>query len=137
MKALEQRLHAGFIVDVDPVIGGAVAGEKLLQTQRARGMTRSDQDDIAALRLDESHAPQDEGAHEELAELGIPLHQLAQVIVINDEDFARLVDARAHEAARAAQRAQLPREFSGPMQYHALIAGKARPQDFETPLALA
>ena len=36
-----------------------------------------------AMRAD---PPQDEGAHEDLAELGVPLHERAQMLAIDDDD---------------------------------------------------
>jgi len=143
--ALEHRLDAGIGFDVNAMIGNAVAAEKLLQTQRPRRVARSDQNDVASLRLDEPHAPQDEGAHEELTDLCVRLHKLAQGIMFNNDDLACLLDTRAHETARTAQRAHFTSEGSRPVQVHALFASKARPQNLDrprkygkhTPLALA
>src|SRR6185437_9059641 len=68
MKPIEQRLHTAvaFNIEVDVRVG--VARQELLHTQRARGVPRADQNDISLLRGDKGYAPQDECAHEQLAQ---------------------------------------------------------------------
>ncbi len=70
-------------------------------------MAGTDQDDIAALGSDQSHASQNERAHEDFTQLGIGLDNRAKILVVDGEDLAFLADAGAHHAGDAAQRTHL------------------------------
>src|SRR5258708_22308044 len=65
--------------------------------------------DVARLGGDQTHAPQDEGTHEEFAELGVGLNDRAQAILGDHQDLARIADASPHQAADSLKRAH----FSG------------------------
>ena len=57
--------------------------------------------------LDYAHAAQDESAHEELAELGIVLHDTSQLFRIDQQNGAGVAHANAHQGSGAAQGAHL------------------------------
>mgnify|MGYP006894105261 CR=1 FL=1 len=48
----------------------AVAPQKSLQAQRIAAMARPDQNDATLPPADQADAPQDEGAHDDLADIG-------------------------------------------------------------------
>ena len=64
---------------VDEGIG--VAGEELAQAQRVGRMARPQQHGVALPRRHQPHAAQDESAHEDLAQLGVGLHHVAQALI--------------------------------------------------------
>src|SRR5205823_9707608 len=48
---------------------------------------------------DERHPPQDEGAHEDFAELEVPLHESAQMLAIDDDDRSVAESPAANQGA--------------------------------------
>ena len=77
------------------------------------------------------HATEDEGAHEQVAELGIALHQPAQPVEVDAEDLARFAHAAAHEVAAACERVDLAGELAGAVDGDEVIAGDAGVDDLE------
>jgi hypothetical protein len=130
-ESLEQLAHRGVRVDVVIDVRKGIAREKLLQPQSVGGVGRSEQNHIAALGRDEFNAPQNKGAHEYLAELGVGLNDGAQIGFGDDQDLAGIADTHAHQAAGAAQRAHLSGEAAGRVQYHHNLSGDARLHDLD------
>ena len=91
-----------------------VASEKLLDPQRAGTVDRADHDDVAESLGQELDAPQDEGAHEDLAQLGVRLDEGQQARVVQLDDFAGLAHPRLHERRPPGQQVDLPGELSRP-----------------------
>ena len=77
----------------------AVARQELLDAQRAGAMTRADEHDVAEPVRDQLHPAQDEGAHEDLAQLAVGLHQRQQVLAIQLRSL-RPARSRARGQAR-------------------------------------
>ena len=67
----------------------AVAREELPDPQRAGGVIRADEHDVAEPARDQLDAAQDERAHQDLAELGVGLHERQQLVAIELDHFAR------------------------------------------------
>ena len=63
-------------------------------------------------RVDQAHAPQDEGAHDDLGQLGVGLHQRAQLRLADGEHLARLDHADARKPGQPAQRGDLAGEVA-------------------------
>ena len=103
-EAIEQLLDVGVAIEIDVGVGMAVAGEELLDAQRAGAVHRADEDDVAEAVRDQLDAAQDERAHQDLAELGVGLHQRQQVFAIELDHLARLA-ARARAAVRGGRTA--------------------------------
>src|SRR5207302_4136672 len=74
LQAIEQRLHSRFGLHV--VVGERlpVARQELLESQRAQGMPRAEEDEVVLSLGDQGYAPEDEGPQEDLTQLGIALH---------------------------------------------------------------
>ena len=49
-EAVERLLHVRVAIDVEVRVRMAVARQELLQRQRARGVARADEDDVARVR---------------------------------------------------------------------------------------
>ena len=60
-----------------------------LDAERAGGMARPDEHDVSDPVRDQLHPAQDEGPHEDLAELAVGLHERQQVVAIQLDHFAR------------------------------------------------
>ena len=116
-EVIEQRLNVGLAVEIDVGVGVAVPGEELLDPERARRVHRSDQHRVAEAAADQLHPPENERPHQDLAELGVVLHERQHRLAIEHDDLARLADPRAEQ--RAAPRdhvdlaAELPRAVHG------------------------
>src|SRR2546421_1119381 len=92
---------------------------------------------------DEAHAaiawgtgaapPQDEGAHEDFAELEVPLHESAQMLAIDDDDRSVAESPAANEGATRGQHVDLAREFPGTVDRDLLFAAVDRAHDLDGP----
>ena len=76
---------------------------------------RPDEHDVAEPVRDQLHAAQDERPHEDLAELGVGLHERQQALAIQLDHFARLADARADERAAAREHVDFAGELARAM----------------------
>src|ERR1700722_20400338 len=74
-------------------------------------MARAEQRDLATIALDERHATQNEGTHEQLAELGVGLYDLADLSGIERDGVARPPHTQRRLRRAAAQRTHLPAEI--------------------------
>ena len=97
MKPIEQLLRLGVAIEIDVRVRMAVARQELLHPQRAGAMRRADHDDVAEAARDQLDAAQDERPHEDLAQLGVGLHQREQLLAIEFDHLAGLGDVRPHQ----------------------------------------
>ena len=104
VKPVQQLLDVGVAVEIDVGVRMAVARQELLDAQRAGAMSRPNEHDIAEPVRDQLHPAQDEGPHDDLAELAVGLHERQQLFAIQLDHFARL-DWRAIGRARGGPRA--------------------------------
>ena len=94
MKPIEQLLRVGVAIEIDVGVRMAVAGQKLLHPQRAGAMRRADEDDIPEATRNQLDPAEDERPHEDLAQLGVGLHEGEQLLAIELDHLARLADAQ-------------------------------------------
>ncbi len=83
--------------------------------------------------LEQLDAPQDEGAHEDFAQLAVALHQGEQVIARQLDDLAGLADAVADQARAAREDRDFAGEFAGLMPGDERLAVARLAQDFDRP----
>ena len=93
----------------------AVARQELLDAQRSRAMVRADEHDVAEAVRDQLHPAQDEGAHDDLAQLAVGLHQRQQVLAIQLDHFTRCTDACPDQRAPAGEHVDLAGELARSM----------------------
>ena len=67
----------------------AVAAEKIDQPQHVAVLVMADDHRTTGARLDQPDTPQDQGAHDPLAELGLGDQQRAQLLGGDDQRFNR------------------------------------------------
>ena len=108
-----------------------VPGQELPDAQRSRRMVRPDEHDVAEAVRDELHPPEDEGPHQDLAELGVRLHQRQQLLVIELDDLARRAGARPHQRAAVREHVGLAGELARPMNGDDGLAGIRRLDDLD------
>ena len=88
MKAVQQLLHVGVAVEIDVGVRMAVARQELFDAKRSSAMIRPDEHDVAEPVRDQLHPAQDEGAHDQLAEFAVGLHERQQLFTIQLDHFA-------------------------------------------------
>ena len=109
-EAVEQGLHARIAIHIQVDIRVAVAGQKLLHSVRAPAETRADEHQAAELVGDERGATQEEGAHEDVAQLRVGLDHAAERIAVDLEHLAVLAGASPHQALASGQQTGLAGE---------------------------
>src|SRR5207247_1129216 len=97
LEAIEECLHVRLALQLVVGEGLTVTAQELPDFQGASRMPRADEHQAAAALGDERHAPQNEGAHEDLAELEVPLHESAHVLAIDHDDGSDVERPSAHE----------------------------------------
>ena len=115
VKAVEQRLDVLVAIDIDVRVRMGVAREELLYAESAGGVVGADEHGVAEPVCDQRNSPQDERAHQYVAQLGVALDDLTKPVGIESEQLARLARAPSHERAVARQHAGLPGEIAGPV----------------------
>src|SRR2546428_590211 len=113
LEAIEECLPVRLALQLVVGEGLTVTAQELPDFQGASRMPRADEHQAAAGLGDERHAPQNEGAHEDLAELEVPLHESAQVLAIDHDDGSVVERPSAHEVPARGQHVDLAREFPG------------------------
>jgi hypothetical protein len=78
-------------------------------------MTRAYDDRIAEAVRDQFSAPKDESAHQDLADLGVGLHQRKRSTVIDLDHFPGLADLRTQHVRRPASSIDLAGELARPV----------------------
>src|SRR5207245_4905790 len=102
MEAIDQLLYAGFSVQVEHRLGMPVAGEELADAERPLAMRGPQDHDIAHAAGDQFQPTQDEGAHEEGAQLTVGLDERQQAVATDLDDVA--VHSSSDLGERAAAR---------------------------------
>ena len=121
-EPIEQRLHVGITVKVDVRIRMNVACQELLDTECPGAMSRADEDRIAESACDQLHPAKDERAHQDLADLGVGLHDRKQAFTIQLAHFARFAHLRPQQGTAAGEHVHFARKLAGTMHCHEFFA---------------
>ena len=119
MELIEQPLGVGVAVEVDELVRMAVPRQEFLHAQRAGAMRRAGHDDVAEAAGDERAAPEDEGPHEDLAQLGVGLHEREELLPIELDHLAGVADAQARQRAAPGEHVALAGELPRAMRHDA------------------
>ena len=133
-EAIEQVLDARVAVQVEVGVGMAVAGEELLDPEGPGTVHRSDEHDVAQAACDQLPPAQQEGAHEDLAQLAVGLHQREQMVAIDLDHFTRLDGADAPESAAPGQHGHFAGELPRPKRGHGFLGRTDRSHDLDQAL---
>lgn len=68
----------------------SVTHEKLFESQRIRRVRGSDQNDVADVSRNQAGSAQNEGAHDDFADLRIALYERHHLVPVELDHFARL-----------------------------------------------
>jgi hypothetical protein len=101
VKAVEQDLHVVLAIEVHVHVGMAVSGQELLDTKRSRAVIRGDEHDVSGPSRAQLHPAEDQGPHEDVAQLAVRLHERQEMLSIDFDDLARLADTESDERRAA------------------------------------
>src|SRR5262249_51129204 len=134
VEPIEERLNLGLGLDL--LVGERlpVSAEELSDTEGGRRVPGADEDQAAAAVGDESYPPENEGAHEDLAELEVSLYERTQVLAIHDDDRSIDGGARANEIAACGEHVDLTRELAGAEHPHHVFAAGDGAHDLDAAL---
>src|ERR1700675_3393148 len=93
-------------------------------------MMRTQQDNVALAAADELQPAEDEGAHENLAQLGVLRDERPQSLSAQLEKLTRLSDAAAHQGAPPGDHRHLAGELTGAVRCYGALAIKLRLDNF-------
>src|SRR5439155_13934572 len=100
------------------------ACEELTNAERPLAMLRSEDHDVADAAGDQLHAPQDEGAHEDRAQLAVGLDEGQQLVATDFDDFAVRSRPDLGEPAAARQHGRLAGKHPGAERDDDLLGGR-------------
>src|SRR6266581_9047993 len=99
---IQQRLDARIFVEINVRIGMIVACQEFFNTERARGMSRTQQDGIAVATRNQLHPPEDECPHDYLAQLAVGLNERQQLLPFEMNYVAGFAHTYLNHCASAA-----------------------------------
>ena len=99
----------------------AVARQERLDAERARGMARPDEHDVAKPVRDQLHPTEEEGPQEDLAQLAIGLHEREYVVTLERDHGASLPRTDADEPAATREHGDLAGELTRSQDGHEFL----------------
>src|SRR5215813_402258 len=129
MKPIEQLLGFLVAIKIDVVKRMAVPCQKLLDAERAGTMCRANHDDVPEIVGNHLESPEDERAHQDLAQLGVGLHEVEQLLPFELEHFAGLADPQTSYRTAATDHVAFAGELSGAVAYDERLPSFGRSQD--------
>src|SRR5437764_1401067 len=118
LEAIEQVLDTVVAVQVEVRVRMAVPGQELLDAQRSRAVHRAHEHDVAQAAREQLPPAQQEGTHQDLAQLAVGRHQREQMVAIDLDHCTRLGGADAPEPATAREHADLTGDLPRSKQGH-------------------
>ena len=110
----------------------AIADHEPLQPERIGAMAGTDQFNAALCMADDADAPQDEGAHDDLADIGLVRDQAAKIGAFDPNDPALLAGSARHEDLTIIEEIHLTRKLPGAVHREdARCALKVGLEDFD------
>jgi hypothetical protein len=107
---------------------------KLADAQSARRIARAEENDVSQALRDHVNAALYEGAHEDVAEFAVALHELLEASAVDDDDFAGVAHARVQRGAALGEHADVAEEIPRGVHDHGNLGRNVRiAEDFERP----
>ena len=131
LEVVQEVLHAGVPVEVDGRVRMSVARQELLDAERARAMARPHEHDVSQPLRDQLHPAEDEGPHDDLAQLAVGLHERQELLAIQLDHLARLAGARPEKRAAPGEHVDLAAELTRSVQGDERFGGSGRPDDLD------
>src|SRR2546427_2409903 len=108
-----------------------VSREELTDPERPLAMTRPEEHDVADSAGDQLHPSQDEGAHEDFAQLAVGLDERQQVVATDLDDLTDRSCPDLGEPAAARQHGDFARKHPGTERHHKLLAALRPTEDVD------
>ncbi len=134
VELVEQRLHVRVALDVDVLVGVAVAHQEGLHPQGRRRVERAQDHHLAEAAREQPDAPQDVRPDEQLRQLAVGLHHRLQVRRVHAQHAQLGPGPPAHQDVPPGQLGDLPGELARHVHVDQLLAGPARVHHLELPL---
>src|SRR5262249_46149055 len=112
----------------------SVSAEELSDTESGRRVPGADQDQAAHAVGDQCHSPQNEGPHQDFAELEVSLHERTQMLSIHDDDRSLDGGPRTNEIAARGEHVDLAGELAGTEHPHHVFAAGDGAYDLDAAL---
>ena len=126
VETIEHGFDVGLAIEVHHRVGMPVSGEELADMERSLAVTRPEDHHVADLASQQLHPAQDEGAHEDLAQLAVGLHERQQVVTGDFDDLAGRRGPDMGEPTAARQHGDFATEHPGAERYHEVPLGGRR-----------
>src|SRR5207249_5054098 len=117
MKPVEQLLRVRIPIKIDEVERMPVPRQELPNPERSGVVRGSDDHDPAHVAREQLETTQNEGAHQDLAQLRIGLHQRQQLLATESNHFAWFADAQPRHRRPTRKQVCFSREALGAMAY--------------------
>src|SRR5262249_17480285 len=133
MKTIQQRLDAGIPVEIDVGIRVVIACQKFFDAERARRMSRAEHHGISVATGNQLHAPENERAHDNLAQLAVGLHESQQLFPLELDQFAGFPHVYLNHCPAPGQRTGFPCELARTKSRDKLFVSPRRANNLQTP----
>jgi len=131
LQTIEHRLHSGLGLHVVVRERFPVPRQELLDPLRAQRMPGPEEDQVVVRLIDQRHAPEDEGAQEDLAQLRIALHHCVETVAVQSDDGPVGGDPAAGPGPPRRKHVDLTRELARSEQRDRLFPAGDRADDFD------
>ena len=130
VETVEQFLRRPVGIEIDVGVRKAIAAEKLAQIEGLGGVARAHQDDRSPAAANQLQPAQNEGAQQDLAQLGVLRDQDAQRVAADLEKLAGFGHAAPHQGALSGDHGDLAGEFAGSVRGDGTLTLEGRLHDF-------
>jgi hypothetical protein len=133
VKPVEKCLRRLVRVEIHVGVRMLIPAEEFAQAQRIGRVARTQQDHVPLAATDQFQPAQDEGPHENLAQLGIPCDERPQTIRTQFQKLTGLGDPAAHQAAPSGNHGHLAGELAWAVFCYQALAPTIRLHDLHAP----
>ena len=131
VESIEERLHVRVVIEIDVRERMPVPRQELLDAQRLRRVHRPDEHRVADAVRDQLEAAVDERPHQDLADLGVGLHERQQLRPGQLDELAGSVRAHANQRTAPDEHTGLTGECAGAQCSDHRVGQRRRPHNLE------
>ena len=113
LEAVQKFLGRLVGIEIDVGVRMSVPAEEFAQAEGLRGVAGTHQDEVAEALPDEGQAAQNEGPHENLAQLGVRAMRARRPSALSSRNSPAAGDAAAHEGTLPGDHGHLAGELAG------------------------
>jgi hypothetical protein len=138
VESIEESARIGVGIGVEQLVRMSVAPEEVLESENVALMGVADDHRATGALFDQADAPENQGAHDPLTELGLGDQQRSQPFRRNDQTLNRSLGVRIYQRRTTRELGQLAHERAGAVRDNVLaaaemIVGDRRPAEDVNP----